>query len=510
MVALFLIAMLPIIWLIIALSVLKMKGHIACLITLAITFVLGLRQLSFTQELSAVLEGVLNGLWPICLVIISALFTYNVTLHTKAMDKIKAMLGSISSDSRVLALLIGWGFGNFMEGMAGFGTAVAIPASMMVAAGLNPMSAVVSCLVVNSTPTCFGSVGVPTQTLVAVTGLSDQVLKVSSAASGLQALLTFLSPFFMVIIVGGGLKALKGMVPTTFLASISFVVPQFIVATFVGPELPNIIGSIVSMVCIIIAAGIFNKETAEEYSIDTPAGKLDLSLKEAIVAWSPFILIFVLLLLTSNFFPPIHDAINSVKTSVSVYTGDNPGTLTFAWLGCPGIMIFIAAFAGGAIQGATFGDMFKTLGETLWNYRNTILTICSVMSVAKIMGYSGMISDIAVFLVAVTGSAFPLISPLIGGLGGFVTGSGTSTCVLFGPLQVETASKLSLEPTWIAAANVAGAGMGKMISPQGIAIGTGAAGLSGQESEVLGKSVKYFALYIVVSGIICMLGSMFL
>ena len=153
------------------------------------------------------------------------------------------------------------------------------------------------------------------------------------------------------------------------------------------------------------------------------------------------------------------------------------------------------------------GTMAKVLGSTLYNYRNTILTICSVMSVAKIMGYSGMISDIAVFLVAATGKAFPLISPLIGGLGGFVTGSGTSTCVLFGPLQVETAQSLGLNAPWIAAANVAGAGIGKMISPQGIAIGTGAAGLTGKESEVLGRAVKFFALYVAVAGVICFLGA---
>ena len=213
------------------------------------------------------------------------------------------------------------------------------------------------------------------------------------------------------------------------------------------------------------------------------------------------------LLFTSNLVPPVHDALAKVTTVISVYQGENPGSLTFNWLGCPGIMIFIAAFLGGLIQKASLGTMAKVLGSTLYNYRNTILTICSVMSVAKIMGYSGMISDIAVFLVAATGKAFPLIAPLIGGLGGFVTGSGTSTCVLFGPLQVETAQSLGLHAPWIAAANVAGAGIGKMISPQGIAIGTGAAGLTGRESEVLGRAVRFFALYVAIAGVICFIGA---
>ncbi len=504
----FIVAMLPIIWLIFALAFLKMKGHIACVLTLVFTVILGIGvwKIPIISAGSAILEGILNGLWPICLVILSALFTYNLTVETKAMDRIKQMLGSISSDSRVLAILIGWGFGNFMEGMAGFGTAVAIPASMMAAAGINPLSSVVACLVVNSTPTCFGSVGVPTQTLCSVTGLNDQILTVSGNASLLQALLTFLSPFFMVIIVGGGIKALKGMLPLTAIASVSFLLPQYIVASNVGPELPNIIGSIISMLCIIIAARIFNKNANPDYEIEQKRAALEISVKEGIVAWSPFILIFVLLLFTSNLFPPIHDMLSGVKTVVSVYQGDNPGTLTFNWLGCPGVMIFIAGILGGLIQKASPVTMLGVLKNTVFSYRNTILTICSVMSVAKIMGYSGMTLDIAEFLVAATGAAFPLISPLIGGLGGFVTGSGTSTCVLFGPLQVETAQSLGLNPEWIAAANVAGAGIGKMISPQGIAIGTGAAGLAGKESEVLGRAVRFFLLYIAVAGLICFVG----
>ena len=168
----FLLAMVPIIWLVAALSGLKMAGHKACVIALMLTVVLaaGYWKLSAVCIATAALEGVLNALWPICLVIVAALFTYNLTLKTGAMEVIKKMLAGVSRDQRVLALIIGWGFGNFMEGMAGFGTAVAIPASMLVGIGLDPMGAVLGCLVVNSTPTAFGSVGVPTVTLASVTG----------------------------------------------------------------------------------------------------------------------------------------------------------------------------------------------------------------------------------------------------------------------------------------------------------------------------------------------------
>ncbi len=243
----FLLAMLPIIWLIAALSGLKMAGHKACVIAMLLSMVLaaGYWKLDMMCTVTAALEGILNALWPICLVIIAALFTYNLTLKTGAMELIKKMLAGVSRDKRVLALIIGWGFGNFMEGMAGFGTAVAIPASMLAGIGLEPFSAVLGCLVVNSTPTAFGSVGVPTVTLASVTG--TEVLPLSASVVLIQCILTFISPFLMVCICGKGVRALKGMLPMTVTAAASFTIPWFLTATFIGPELPDIIGSICSM-----------------------------------------------------------------------------------------------------------------------------------------------------------------------------------------------------------------------------------------------------------------------
>ena len=506
----FILAMLPIIWLIVALSVLKIAGHKASLMTLVITAVLaiGYWKLSPINALTATVEGALNALWPICLVIIAALFTYNLCLETGAMEVIKKMLAGMSRDKRVLLLIIGWGFGNFMEGMAGFGTAVAIPASMLAGIGLDPFRAVVGCLVVNSTPTAFGSVGVPTVTLASVTGLD--VLALSGRAALIQSLLTLLSPFLMVCIYGKGVKALRGMIPITLVASISFVAPWLLAANVIGCELPNIIGAIISLICMIVAAKIFNKEPDPEYEIkldEKEEKSTGISAREGFVAWSSFILIFVLLMLTSNLCPPIHDAIAGIKSSVTVYTGENPNTLSFSWINTPGVIIFIAAIIGGFIQRANIAMMLRVLGETLKKYWKTILTICSVMATAKIMGYSGMISDIAQFLVVTAGAFYPLISPLIGALGGFVTGSGTSTCVLFGALQKQTADSLGLNSIWMAAANVMGAGIGKMISPQGIAIGAGAINAIGSESKILSAVVKYFLLYVVLAGIICYVGS---
>jgi len=255
---------------------------------------------------------------------------------------------------------------------------------------------------------------------------------------------------------------------------------------------------------------VFNKEPDEEYAIaiQEKESQSTITVGEGVKAWSSFILIFVLLMVTSTLCPPIHNAIAGIKSSICVYAGEGGNTLSFSWINTPGVIIFIAAIIGGFIQKATVKDMIQVLIETLQKYWKTILTICSVMATAKIMTYSGMISDIAKLLVAVTGSFYPLIAPLIGAIGAFVTGSGTSTCVLFGGLQSETAVSLGLNPSWMAAANVMGAGIGKMICPQGIAIGAGAANVVGSESKILGAVFKYFLLYVVVGGIICYVGSL--
>ena len=260
----FALAMLPISWLILSLGKLKMPSHKACGIALLVTIALAFSywRMNVLNISTAVLEGTLNALWPICLVIIAALFTYNLTLKTGAMDLIKKMLAGISGDKRIIMLIIGWGFGNFMEGMAGFGTAVAIPASMLAGIGLDPINSVVACLIANSTPTAFGSVGVPGVTLAAITGLDTILLSGKTAL--IQLFITALSPFLMVAVIGGSIKALKGIVHIVAIASLSFIVPWFFAAAFLGPELPNIIGSITSMVCIIAAVKLFKIKTPDE------------------------------------------------------------------------------------------------------------------------------------------------------------------------------------------------------------------------------------------------------
>ena len=501
----FILALAPIIWLMIALSVLKMPGYKACVITVIITAIesIAIWKFSPVNMITAALEGALNALWPICLVIVAALFTYNLSLETGAMEKIKKMLASVSTDQRVLALLIAWAFGHFMEGMAGFGTAVAIPAGILIALGMEPLPVVVGCLIVNSMPTAFGSVGVPTTTVSNITGLD--VVKLSADTAKIEVLIFALLPFFLIFIVGKGFKAFKGMIGMIIVAAVSFIVPMFIFATFVGPELPDIIGSICSMIAIVVFARMRKGEVPEEYrakaSTDSENSE-PLDLREAVIAWAPFLLIFILLVLTS-LVPFIKEPLSAIKSSFHIYTGNPDSKLTFTWINTPGVIIIISAVIGGLIQGASFQTLLDVFVKTVKNNVKTIVTIMSVLATAKIMGYAGMTPDIAAFLVTVTGKSFPLISPLIGTLGGFVTGSGTSTCVLFGPMQAETATAIGADPSWLVASNTCGAGIGKMISPQGIAIGAASAGLTGQESKILSQAVKYCVVFVVIAGALC-------
>lgn len=507
-VIMFFLAILPIIWLIIALTGLKMPGHIACPITLVISAILAalVWHMDTINMLTAGLEGVVMALWPISLVIIAAIFTYNLCLHTGAMEVIKRMLTTVSCDKRILVLIIAWGFGGFMEGMAGFGTAVAIPAGILCGLGFEPVFAAVVCLIANATPTAFGSIGIPTITLANITGLD--VMKVAFATTVQIAPLVVLTPFLMVILTGKSVKALKGVWLTTIASGLAFSIPQMLAAKFMGAELANILGSICAMAVIILISKFSKKEVPAEYKMELPEEMTSVktTAKEGLRAWSPFILIFILLVVTSKAVPIVHDTLGAVKTSVRIYQGEGGSDTVFSWIVTPGILIFLAAIIGGKIQKASFKEIGGVFVDSVKQMAKTVLTIASIMAAAKIMSYSGMIGEIATVFVAITGSFYPLVAPLIGSIGSFVTGSGTSSSVLFGGLQLQTAQTLNMDPTWLCAANSAGADAGKMISPQSIAIAIAAINKPGLEGKIMSKSIRYYLLFVVLMGIICFAG----
>lgn len=501
----FVLALLPILWLAVALSVWKRPAYQVCPLALALTVLLALFYWKSpgTEVLTGGLEGAVMALWPISLVIVAAVFTYNLTVRTGAMERIKGMLTAVTRDKRVLVLLIAWGFGGFMEGMAGFGTAVAIPAGILCGLGFDPIFSALVCLVANATPTAFGSIGIPTITAASVAGLEAGPTAVVVVLQ--LALMVVLTPLLMVMMTGGGVRALQRVWPVALGSGVAFVIPEFLTAKYVGAELPAVTGSVVCMVVTILLSKLLKGEPPAQYALPRTQEQTGLTVRDGALAWSPFILIFVLLLATSSLVPPIHNLLAAVKSDVVIYSGQGASPYTFSWVNTPGVLIFIAAFVGGALQKASPKVMGQVLWATLKQMSKTIITLVSILAAAKIMGYCGMTSDIAAFLVAVTGSAYPIVAPLIGSIGTFVTGSATSASVLFSGLQAETASALGMDAVWLVAANTIGATAGKIISPQSISIATAATDTVGQESIILRKSIGYYILFVVVFGLIALL-----
>ena len=496
---LFAIAMIPVLWLIVSLGVLKMPAHKTCSFTVILTLAIAIIcwRMKFIDGITATVEGMAIALWPILLVIVAALFTYNLAVETKTMDVIKKMLSSITTDKRIQVLILAWGFGGFLEAVAGYGTAVAIPASILASLGFNPLFAAVICLLANTVPTAFGALGIPVTTLATVTGL--EVVHLSYVTSIQLAGFIVLIPFLLVILTEKSIKALKGVVGITLVSGITFAAPQVFIAKYLGADLPALVASICSMACTILMAKAMNKE-----KVETKEDKI--GLKEGILAWLPYILLCGLILIASPLVPSINSLLAKASSNIHIYTGDATSTTAFSWINTPGMMILIATFIAGLIQKLKFTYMLDVLKITVIQLKTSFITIMSIVAISKIMSHSGMTSSISFGLCAITGSFYPLIAPLLGAIGTFVTGSDTSANILFGALQTEAAKSLSIDPYWIAAANTAGATAGKMISPQSIAIATSATGLIGSEGKILSTTVKYCLGYVIILGLIVYFG----
>ncbi len=461
----FLLAFAPIATLLFALAVLKLKAWQATATALIVALAAVLLPFGETLPAAALPKTIAGGirfaLCPICLVVFAALFTYSVTVASGAMATIRRGLTDVSEDPRVLALLIAWGFGNFMEGMAGFGTAVAIPAAILVGIGFDPVKAVLMCLVVNTTPTAFGSVGVPMLTLAQESGTDVRYL--SRMAVLLQLVLTAFGPF-LILFIHGGHAAFKGMWKTVLLADIAFLLPWVLSAAALGCELPNVLGGIGVMAVLSFA----QKRKTSLYD-----------LCEQVRAWAPFAFVVVLLAISA-----------ALPESIKQHT-------------TPGIFVLAAGLLGAFVQHLPLKRILSLLWETLRGYQAAFVTICLILVLARMMVESGMISTLAQTLVETTGEAYPFAATWVGALGGFVTGSGTSSCVLFGRLQADAARALNIAPELLAAANVMGAGLGKMICPQSIAIGAVAANLAaGSESRLFRKALPWFLVLTTIASLV--------
>lgn len=514
----YLIATIPILLLFVLMLVFKMPGYKSAFITLLTTVALALfaapamgivpghlgGESIFSVVGWSLAEGVWKALFPILIIIMMALYSYNILLKTGQIEVIKDQFTSITDDKGTLVLLLVWGFGGLLEGMAGFGTAVAIPAAILIALGFKPVFSALVSLIANTVAVAFGAVGVPVTTLcneVATGGAAsaEAIMQTSSYIVIQLSALFFLVPF-MILMITDRKAILKNIALAAWTGIISFAV-QYGCARFLGAETPAIVGSLAAILAIIAYAKLFlRKESAPK--------ERKYTLSQSLKAWCVYLFILLFILFSGALFPPVNHFLNShlVTRAVLPVTG---AVVVFKWIANAGFMLFIGATLGGMVQGMSFRQLMVLLASTIARNGKTAVTIVSLISISSVMNNTGMINQIALGLVAITGSMYPLFAPLIGAIGTFVTGSDTSANILFGKLQANVAGQLGLgtdQSTWLVASNTTGATGGKMISPQSIAIATAACDMEGKDGEILKAALPYAAIYIVVSGLFVYFG----
>lgn len=502
-----LLAVVPVFLLILLLGFLKMSGHKSALITLIATTLIGLLAfgLPFESTGLSIVYGILKAIFPILIIIIMAIFSYNVLVHTGKMEILKEQFSAISSDKCIQVLLLTWGFGGLLEGMAGFGTAVAIPAAILISLGFKPIFAAVTSLIANSVATAFGAVGTPVKVLAEQAGIAD--IQTLSMHVVLQlAPLMVLIPFVLVFMTDPRIKALpKHILLSVIVGSVSLGT-QYLAARYMGAETPAIMGSLASIITIIIYARLTSNEKDKELRAQFPKR----SLSEVLKAWSVYGFILLLVVITSPLLPlkALLDPIVSKAFYFQIYDvvqgGFRNNVALKVSLIDAGVLIFFGSMIGGIIQGGKIGDLLKLLWKVAKAQQKTIITVCCLISLSAVMDFSGMIFTLGEALALATGSLYPLFAPTIGCLGTFLTGSDTSSNILFGKLQTTVASNpaIGADPSWLAAANTTGATGGKIISPQSIAVATSSIGEQGKEGEIMKKALPFALGYIVLAGLI--------
>ncbi|WP_199635549.1 L-lactate permease [Serratia sp. PAMC26656] len=502
---LFLLGLTPLLVMIILILKIKMPIHCAVLATLLLTLFLSafIWHTPLQNLRAAVGYGAVKGLWPIVIVILAAIYSYNLMNTTNSMDVLRNVLASVSNDKRIQVLLIAWCFGGFLEAAAGYGTAVAIPIGILIALGLNPLKAAIASLVANTVPTAFGAVGIPVSVLAEQVNLP--VTSLSGTIIAQLAMFNILLPFVMVAIIGEGLKAIRGVWFITLMCGISTLIPQYLVAVNLGAELPAFAGSLVSLIVIVFMAKARKEKTEPEFLIENAAQNVTTSVytgTQLLRACSIYILIFSFILLCSPLFPLFKNALSQIASSFSFpLTNGSALSLKIEWIATPGVLIIIATVLGGLMQGASLSCLLKVFLSTVKQLKNSIIAITAIVAMATVMDVSGLIGTLAQSLVDLTGGSYLFIAPVIGALGTFVTGSDTNSNILFGKLQTTAAEKLNVDPLWLAAANTSGATGGKMISPQSIAIAVSATRMDGQGSVIMSGTLKYCFAYIVILGL---------
>ena len=536
-----LVAAIPILVLFFMLGIKRKPAWMAALTALVSALVVALLVYQMPVQLAVMssLFGAAFGIFPIAWIVFSSIMLYRLAVDTGKFEIIKESVGGLTTDRRLQAMFIAFSFGAFIEGAAGFGAPVAVSGAMLAGLGFSPFYAAGICLLANTAPVAFGSIGIPVTTLANITGMP--VMPLSAMIGRLCAALSIIIPGYLIVVMTGWRRAWEVM-PAIIACGVSFAGMQLYVSNFVGPELTDIMSSLTCIVVMVLVMKFWKpKNLMTRLEGDRPP---TVSIKqhtprEVFVAWLPYLLLVIFVLVwgdkdvklainrwTDSIMPAWIPSFPSPRTALGqlnrlmvpglhgmitqiepVVRQPTPYGALFElnWLSASGTACFLATLAAALVLRVRPSGVVKAYVETFKQLKMAMVTIASMLALAYLMNYSGMTSTLGLALSA-TGPTFPFFSAMLGWLGVFLTGSDTSANALFGNLQVVTANQLGLNPVLTASVNSAAGVVGKMISLLSIAVAVAATGLTtADESKLFRFTIKHSIILMIAVGILSML-----
>ena len=491
-------AALPVIVLLGGLAFFHLRAHVAALIGLAsaLAIAIGIFGMPLPLAFATAGYGAAYGLLPIGWIVLNVIFLYQLTSDAGLFGTLRHSITGVTRDRRLQLLLVAFCFGAFFEGASGFGTPVAITGALLIGLGFTPLNASGLSLIANTAPVAYGALGTP---IIALQGVTNLDLFELSAMVGRQLpFFSLIVPFWLIWAYAGG-RGMLGVWPAILVAGASFAALQFLVSNYHGPWLVDILASVGSIGAVVLFLRVWQPSDrwSAEGVVETATEARPHS-GEIIRAWIPWLILSVLVFLWG--IPQVRawlDGISVIRIPVPALhmhvlrtppvvaaPAAEAAIFNFNWLSATGTGIFVAAILAGLVMGRSIGDLARTYGRTLALVSTSLLTISAMMALGFTTRYSGLDATLGLAF-AGTGMLYPFFGTMLGWLGVALTGSDTSSNVLFGSLQRITAEQLGLSPTLMAAANSSGGVMGKMIDAQSIVVASTATRWYGHEGEIL-------------------------
>lgn len=535
-----LVAVIPLATLFVLLGVFRVKAWKASLVGLVLSMLLAVAvwRMPVPQVVSGSLEGALYGVVPILWILVNALWVYRLTVVTGWFEVLGDRIRAISDDQRILAIIIAFCFGALLESLAGFGAPVAISIAMLIAAGMAPVKAAVVSLLANTAPVAFGAMAAPIIALSGVTGIDIHLL--SQMAGRQTPFLAVFVPLILVFIVDGW-RGVRQTWPVATVAGVAFAVSQFITSNFIAVEITDVVAAVVTVIAVLVTLKFWtprstvafepaiadaNAGSAVGVTVPTTGGKTATTVVKVADAtridrsgrtpgnltWNavmPYVVIIAVFSISQ--LPPVKAFLAEHATLTFAWPGldvsDSSGeavatVFKLGYIGTGGTLLLLSGIIVALLYRLPTRRALEAYGATLHQLRFTIVTVVSVLALAYVMNLSGQTHTLGAALAA-TGGFFALLSPAIGWLGVAITGSDTSSNALFGLLQATTAQKVGLDPVLMAATNSSAGVLGKMLSPQNLAVAAAAAGMAGKEGDLFRKLLWWsLGLLIVFTGLV--------